>query len=194
MRDYYKHCVWCESIYDDDFGNKVQSISKYLKGNDKDIIKFCKTFDLNPRDNICPDCFEDCLDELPKRFKREYSIRNTLNESTENKEKLFERILNEIDTYVDPRSKISGWKVKVLDVYPDEFGGSTSAKVELFDPDGDSMGEENIFIHRQDVKIGRTYDAYIDGIMCSPRIKGVNNIPYSEVPNMKNVSRDRYIE
>lgn len=102
--------------------------------------------------------------------------------------------LNEIDTYVDPRSKRKGWKVKVLDVYPDEYAGNTTAKVELYNPDGESEGEDIIYIHRQNVKIGKTYDAYIDGIMCSPRIMGVQNIPFDEVPSMKNVTRDRYIE
>ena len=82
-----------------------------------------------------------------------------------NKQSLFESFqnnLNEIDTWVDPRSKQDGWKVKVLDVIPDEYGGATVASVELFDKSGKSHGEETIFIHRQKVKIGETYNAYID--------------------------------
>lgn len=72
----FKHCVWCDSIYEDDWGTPVQSVTRHLNNNSKDIAKFCKTFDLKPRDNICPDCFEKCLNELPKRFKLEYSKRD----------------------------------------------------------------------------------------------------------------------
>lgn len=103
-------------------------------------------------------------------------------------------IKSALDTWVDPRSKIKGWKVKVLDVYPDDYSGSTTAKVELFDPEGNPQGEDNIFIHRQDVKIGETYDAYIDGIMAMPRIIGVLDISYDEVPSMKNVTKERYLK
>lgn len=98
-----------------------------------------------------------------------------------------------MDTYTDPRSKVNGWKVKVLDVEPDEYGGSTTATVELFDPDGESMGEERIFINRQKIKIGKTYNAIIDGIMCQPRIVGVENFDFDEVPNIKEVTKDFYI-
>ena len=104
------------------------------------------------------------------------------------------QINSTLDTWVDPRSKIDGWKVKVLDVYPDDYAGSTTAKVELFDPEGNSQGEEIIYIHRQDVKIGETYDARIDGLMAMPRIIGVPNISYDEVPSMKNVTRERYLK
>lgn len=103
-------------------------------------------------------------------------------------------IKSALDTWVDPRSKVKGWKVKVLDVYPDDYAGSTTAKVELFDPEGNSQGEEDIYIHRQDVKIGETYDARIDGLMAMPRIIGVPNISYDEVPSMKNVTRERYLK
>ena len=99
-----------------------------------------------------------------------------------------------LDTHVDPRSKVDGWKVKVLDVIPDDYAGSTVAKVELFDPEGNSQGEDTIYIHRQKVKIGNTYDAYIDGIMAMPRIKGVPDFTLDEVPDMKKVSRDMYLE
>ena len=102
--------------------------------------------------------------------------------------------LLELDSWVDPRSEVSGWKVKVLDVIPDEYAGSTVAKVELFDPNGVSQGEDTTYIHRQDVKIGQTYDAYIDGIMAMPRIKGVKDISSDEVPDMRKVTRDRYLE
>ena len=104
------------------------------------------------------------------------------------------QIKSTLDTWVDPRSKVDGWKVKVLDVYPDDYAGSTTAKVELFDPEGNSQGEENIYIHRQDVKIGETYDARIDGIMAMPRIIGVPDISYDEIPSMKNVTRERYLK
>ena len=101
---------------------------------------------------------------------------------------------NEMDTWVDPRSEVDGWKVKVLDVFPDDYAGSTVAKVELFDPEGNSQGEDTIYIHRQKVKIGETYDAYVDGIMAMPRIKGVEDFTTDEVPDMKKVSKDMYMD
>lgn len=105
-----------------------------------------------------------------------------------------DKSLTEIDTWVDPRSKQSGWKVKILDVIPDGYAGSTLAKIGLFNPEGESVGEDTIYIHRKDVKIGQTYDAYIDGIMSMPRISGVKDISYEEVPDMRKVTRDRYLE
>ena len=93
---------------------------------------------------------------------------------------------------VDPRSKEDGWKVKILDVIPDDYAGSTIAKIELFNPEGKSEGEDTMFIHRADVKIGKTYDAYIDGIMSMPRLLNVPDISYDEVPDMKKVTKDRY--
>lgn len=100
--------------------------------------------------------------------------------------------LTEMDTWVDPRSKVDGWKVKVLDVFPDDYAGSTVASVEVFDPEGNSQGEDTTFIHRQKVKIGEVYDAYIDGIMAMPRILNVPDFTTEEVPDMKNVTRDMY--
>lgn len=88
--------------------------------------------------------------------------------------------LEEMDTWVDPRSKVTGWKVKILDVFPDEKGNAV-AKVETFGPDGESQGEETIYINRKKVKIGETYDAYIDGIMAMPRVKGVDDFDYNEI-------------
>lgn len=90
--------------------------------------------------------------------------------------------LVEMDTWVDPRSKVSGWKVKILDVTPDANGNAV-AKVELFDPDGNSKGEDTTFINRKKVKIGETYDAYIDGIMAMPRVKGVSDFTFDEIRN-----------
>ena len=110
--------------------------------------------------------------------------------------KLYEsinKIFNELDTSVDPRSEKDGWKVKILDVFPDDYAGSTVAKVELFDREGKSQGEDTMFIHRADVKIGETYDAYIDGIMSMPRLKNVPDIPKDEVPDMRKVKKDRYL-
>lgn len=88
--------------------------------------------------------------------------------------------LNEMDTWVDPRSKENGWTVKILDVIPDEKGNAV-AKVELFDKDGKSCGEDTTFINRQKVKIGETYPAYIDGLMAMPRVKGVPDFTYDEI-------------
>jgi predicted RNA-binding Zn-ribbon protein involved in translation (DUF1610 family) len=90
--------------------------------------------------------------------------------------------LVEMDTWVDPRSKVEGWKVKILDVTPDAKGNAV-AKVELFDPDGNSKGEDTTFINRKKVKIGETYDAYIDGIMAMPRVKGVSDFTFDEIRN-----------
>lgn len=88
--------------------------------------------------------------------------------------------MEEMDTWVDPRSKVKGWKVKILDVYPDEKGNAV-AKVEVFNPEGESTGEETTFINRQKVKIGEVYDAYIDGIMAMPRVMGVDDFDYEDI-------------
>lgn len=155
------------------------------KPNCDDFIEYLKNYGLEEDVDFRVYGFTDIQKLTDKQIQSSKKIRSSRRNNM---------IKSTLDTWVDPRSKVDGWKVKVLDVYPDDYAGSTTAKIELFDPEGNSQGEENIYIHRQDVKIGETYDARIDGIMAMPRIIGVPDISYDEVPSMKNVTRERYLK
>lgn len=133
---------------------------------------------------------EEAIDSLFKEFGNKVTVREAHSEYAPEIKKTIVVLnpsgleesdkLNELDTWVDPRSRVDGWTVKILDVSPDEKGNAV-AKVELFDKQGKSCGEDTTFINRKKVKIGETYPAYIDGIMAMPRVKGVPDFTYDEI-------------